>query len=1126
MIKRYKVMTLTLRIFSITWVLIFCTFALGWSQSISDIENTKLAPSEGISDILVSRSSQEMSVSSINQIISIDFQDVPLLEAMKQVTNDLGMRLSYSKEVLPIDKEVTVYFENTTANEVIYTLLEGTGLRYAVSEKGSLIIFEHSKELRRVQTYEQSQQSVTGTLIDGNSGETLPGVNVLVKGTTTGTSTDSEGNFELTVESLQDTLVVSFVGYQTQEVPIDGRTQIDIQLSPEAIMGDEMVVIGYGSVRRNDLTGAVSQVSSEDIERVPAVNPLMALQGHVPGMKITPNSGEPGASASIRIRGDQSISGSNSPIFVVDGSITTDIDNINSDDIESVTVLKDASTVAIYGSRAANGVIQITTKRGSSGRDPVFNLHTYSGIQQSSNLDVELLNADEWLRLYTEAHENAEVTPNWTDDDLAKYEGIDTDWLDVIRRTGYQYNTDLSVAGGSEKSNYYISTGIANNKGMVEGLDYSRYNLRLNTDHEINNWISFGNSLNIFTSNTSGSVGQYQRALMKVPLTRNFEDDGGWGIIRNTNLEHQYSNPLWMAQNTASERNQKGLIGNLYLTLTFLDNFEFTARGNMEWTNDYRSNFTPGANPVWQWEDPTTNALSKDNRETLHWVTDFLLEYDKSFGEDHQLSGMLGYSVEEQTYERLYSSGQGTPTNEIRYLNAADPTSITSNNSFSDWAFKSQFGRIGYTYKDKYTLGATVRRDGTSRLDEANRYGIFPSVSAAWRMGEEQFLESVDWLNEFKLRVSWGTVGNVLSIGTYGTQASLTNWNYARNNEAFQGYTLASAVNTDLVWESTEKKNFGFDLEIFDNRIYAIADFYVEDTRDLLFAQPIPNSTGLSGNPYINAGHIKNTGIELEFGYRYQAQNWNYSLGANVTTASNEVIDLEGRDLKTSGIVEGKSLRSFYGYKTNGIIRSEEQLNNNPHRAGKEVGDIWFVDENGDGVVDADDRTILASRYPDLTYGLTGTVGYKKITVNVQLQGIQGITRNLLVGGNLGTLHYFTQFPKNHDRLILDRFHETRNPDGEFPKIDLADTGDNISTASDFWLRDASYLRISNLNVNYDFSTSFTQTIGIRKLGVYTSVHNLYTFTSWYGPEVDTNADELTGVPQPRTWTLGLKVSF
>jgi len=993
-----------------------------------------------------------------------------------------------------------------------------------------IILFLHLNSMAQ-------QIPVTGIITDYQTGETIPGVNVMVKGTTIGTTSDIDGKYSLTVPDPNAVLVFSFVGYSSLEQEISGRSTINVSLTPITQALDEVLVIGYGTVRRSNLTGAVSQVRTGDFERVPTTSPLISIQGRSPGLSIVPNSGEPGSSASIRIRGDQSISGTNSPIFVVDGVITDNINNLNSEDIESISILKDASVVAIYGARAANGVILITTKRGMAGHTPSITFHTYHGLQQTSNLRLKLLNAEQFLELWTEAYDNAGISKPWGEEELIKYKGVDEDWLGAVMRTGYLANYNLSVSGGTERSNYFVSAAHLNNKGMVLGMDYSRFNLRFNGDYKIGQLIKFGNSVSVYSGKRNGSVGQYTRALQKVPITRIYEDDGGWGKIRNTSLEHMHGNAVWMAETNSSKLDEKGIMGNLYLTISIIKGLDFTTRGNLEWNNNYQTDFTGGVDPLWQWEGSTINFVSKDNRETLHWITDYLLDFKRTFGTVHDVSALLGYSLEEQTYESLFASRTGTPNNAIRFLNAGDPASQLNTNSYSDWAFASLFGRIGYTYSNKYIFSGTVRRDGTSRLSKEKGYGIFPSVSFAWRVGQEKFMDSVSWLDELKLRVSWGLTGNVLSVGPYGTVPSLIARNYPMNDQPSQGYTMSTAVNKNIKWENTEKKNLGLDITVLKNSLYLISDFYIQDTYDLLFTQPIPGSTGLTGSPYINAGQIRNTGIELEIGYQKTIGKWYYSLSANATHFKNKVIDLAGRDLRTEGIVEGYPLRSFFGYKSNGLIRTENDLKNNPQFPGKKIGDIWLLDIDGpdtqgkltgkpDGVVNANDRTLIGSRYPDLTYGFMGTAGYKNWTLQVQLQGVQGILKDLRGGTNLGVLNYFTMWAMNHDVLLLDRYHPTKNPDGIWPRVDKADSGNNVNMLSDFWLKNASYLRIRNININWDMPKSLVQKIRAGKLSTYISVQNLYTFTSFYGPEVDSNADVLTGVPQPRIWTLGFQLSF
>jgi len=1062
--------------------------------------------------------------------LTLKMSDSKIIEVLNKIEEQSEFYFLFNQRLVNVEREVDIDVEEKTIDNILQGLFAGTNVNYLIYDR-QIILTTFNKELLPEQT-----RAVSGKVTD-SSGQPLPGVSVILKGTTQGTITNADGEYTLAKIPPDATLLFSFVGMQPQEIETGTQTEFNITMEEQVIALDEVVAIGYGTIRRSDLTGAVSQVNAADFERVPATTPLLSLQGRSPGLRIVPNSGEPGASASIRIRGEQSIEGTNDPIFVIDGIISTNIDYLNSEDIESVSVLKDASVVAIYGARAANGVILITTKRGEEKREPVIAFHTYHGLQQRSNLKIELLNAEQWLELWTESYENAGIPTPWDSEVLEMYKGVDEDWPEAVMRTGVLSNYNLSVTGGTEKSNYFVSAAYQDNKGMVVGMNYDRLNLRLNTDHKIRNWIRFGNSLNVYSVGQDASVGQYTRALQKVPITRIYEDDGSWGRIRNTALEHMHSNALWLAETYANRYEDKGIMGNLYLTLSLLEGLEFTARGNLEWNNDYRTSFEGGIDPMTLWEGSTTNRVIKDNRETLHWITDYLLDFNRTFFEKHSVTALAGYSLEEQLYERLEGRRTGTPNNEIRFLNAGDPASQLNLNSYSDWAFASLFGRVGYTYDNKYILSASVRSDGTSRLHADKRYGVFPSVSLAWRIAEETFMDPYDWLNELKLRASWGETGNALSVSTYGTVASLSARNYPMNQEPSQGYTMASAVNTDLQWESTEKKNIGLDVTLLNNSVYLISDFYIEDTHDLLFEQPIPLSTGLSGSPYINAGHIRNTGIEIEIGIKRRIGDWYYSVSANGQHSKNEVIDLEGRDLRTEGIVEGFPLKSFFGYKTNGLILTQNDMTSHPQFAGKQIGDIWLLDVDGmgtdgkltgkpDGVVNANDRTILDGKYPKLIYGMMGTLAYKNWTFQMQLQGVQGVKKDIRGGTNLGVLNYFTMWAMNHDVLLLDRYHPTKNPDGIWPRVDKADSGNNVNMPSDFWLKDASFMRVSNVNINYDVPDVFTRQIGVGTLSIYGSVQNLYTFTNFYGPEVDSNADVLTGVPQPRTWTLGLKVTF
>ncbi len=982
----------------------------------------------------------------------------------------------------------------------------------------------------------QAQETISGSVTDSQR-EAVPGATVVFKGTTVGTITDIDGNYTLRNTTDSETLVFSFIGLKTQEINLAGRTTINVVMEPSTIGLDEVIAVGYGTSRKADLTGSVTTVSTEGFDKVPATNPLQAIQGRAAGINITSGSGLPGESAEVLIRGKQSINGTNAPVFVVDGVITNNIDNLNPNNIESISVLKDASAAAIYGARAANGVVLVTTKRGSVGADPRVTFNTYFGVQTESNLKTEFLNSDEFLELWTESHENAGLDIKWGAS-LPLYDGVDTNWKDLMIQTGVIQNYDLSVSGGSEKSNYFISASHLDQKGMIIETAYSKSTFTLNTDHEINNWFKFGNSLNLYTYTKKGDKKPYNYALIKTPITRAYEDDGDYGIIRDDRLEHKHQNTVWMAKETEHKTVGKGMQGNIFFTVNLLKGLEFTTRGSLDYTNAYKTDFEPGVSPHYGWEGSTINSVEKESKETVHWISDFLLNYEKTINADHSVKGLLGYSWEDSSTEHLMGSRTGTPSNDLRYLAAGDPRDQINDNGFKDWSFVSIFGRANYSYKSKYLASASVRRDGTSRLPKATRFGVFPSASVAWRLSEESFMSNASFIDDLKLRASVGVVGNVLSLDEYATSASLTGRRAVLSQASALGYTLTDATNENLVWEETKKTNIGADITAFNSKVYANFDYFIENTYDLLFEAPIANSNGLSVSPFINAGQVRNNGFELLLGYRTQKGDWSYDASINLSHVKNEMVDLEGRDLSTDGLVEGYPVNSFYGYKSNGIIYDAADLE--IYKTGsftkKKVGDIALLDIDGydalgkltgtpDGKVDAADRTIIGNPYPDFTYGAFGTIGYKNWSFQLQLQGAQGFDMYYGNDDAYDLIFLMSSWARNEDARVLNRYHPTKNPNGTWPRLSKDESGKNL-TKSDFWLADVSYLKINNVNLNYNLPKNLLSKVGMYSLGLYVSVQNVYTFTGYDGPEVDTSADPLTGIPQPRTYTIGLKASF
>jgi TonB-linked SusC/RagA family outer membrane protein len=589
--------------------------------------------------------------------------------------------------------------------------------------------------------FANAQINVTGQVKSGDDDSGLPGVNVIIKGTSVGTVTENDGRYSIEVPSPESVLIFSSIGYISEEISVGNQSVIDLTMVPDITSLEEVVVVGYGTQKKKDLTGSISTVNSEEFSRVPVVDPLQALSGRVAGLSITQTSGMPGAGTEVLVRGVQTLSSSDGnslanrskPIFVVDGNITDNIDYISPTDIESMTVLKDASAAAIYGSRAANGVILVTTKRGKVAGKPIITFNAYMGFQGETNLKPETLNSEDYLEIISEAYDNVGVTRPWSDDEFAQYEGVNTDWKDLMLRTGVIQNYNVGVAGSSESSNYFVSANYLNHKGRVLSSDYERYTLRFNSDHSINKWISFGNSLNVYSGETNGASSLYRSALVSVPITRAYEDDGSWGRIRNTDLEGG-GNPLFSATRDVKNVVTRGILGNIYVTLEPVSGLKFTSRGSADWEHRYLTNFNPSGDPVLGYGGGTKNSLEKQQRQTLHTTVDFLADYSKTFGTNHSLTVLLGYSIEEWQRETLEGYIEDTPNNNIRYLSAGDPNSDQIYNGFNDWAFLSMFGRINYSLKDKYLLAATIRRDGTSRLIRENRWGNFPSVSAAWKL--------------------------------------------------------------------------------------------------------------------------------------------------------------------------------------------------------------------------------------------------------------------------------------------------------------------------------------------------------------------------------------------------------
>ena len=1016
--------------------------------------------------------------------------------------------------------------------------------------------------------------TVKGTVTDATSGTALPGVNVVEQGTQNGTITGIDGEYTIEVAGPTSSLEFTFVGYVTETMEVGSQTTINVSLVEDIVKLDELVVIGYGTQKKSDLTGSVSVVSAKDFQKAPVTDALDAMQGRVAGVTIISNSGEPGADKLIRIRGVQSWGASTDPLYVIDGVIMDNMNSVSPNDVESISVLKDAASSAIYGARAANGVVLITTKRGSRSDAPVISFETYAGVQQYSDRKPELLNSDQWLMLDKESYRNVgpeawDQSPYGTQNpvDMSLFldnngKQIDTDWLSVVGQPGRIQNYDLSLSGGNDRSTYFTSATYFKQDGLILNTGADRISFRLNSDHKVNSFIEFGNSMNIYSTSRYGGVGNpYLGATQKNPLSRPYETDAEGNIInydyvRSYTMEGGDVGPLIYAKEYTSDSRAIGFVGNIFLKVKILKGLTFTPRLSLDYRNSHQSSFVPELHIVGV-ETQKINSVSKNQDYNFHWIADYMLNFERTFNAVHNVSGLLVYSQEENRYEYLNGTKYGTPNNEIRYLNAGQLENQSVYNGYQDWAFVSYIGRVGYNYNEKYFVQASVRRDGTSRFVGDNRWGVFPSASVGWRISKEGFFESVtNIVNDLKVRASIGTLGNS-NVGLYPTYATLemhtavmgpTNGQIAKPS-----YALGAAVNSNVKWEQTQKNDIGFDASFLNYKLNLTFDYYISHTTNLLYGKPIPLAAGkyyystdgwvYPSDPTINGGEIQNNGIELSLAYQDSKGDFTWGANGYISADRNKVVDLEGRNLREYGLEVGQPIYGFFGYTSNGIVKDQATLDAHPYLTNPEndfpigLGDIWTVDINGrdgngnltgkpDGKITADDRGFIGRKYPKFSYGLSGNISYKRWTLQLVTYGVQGVDLNTQVNIN----GYF-QYTSNDITRILDRWEATENPDGNMPKVTKGDLAGNASHISSFWLSNASFWKISNVNLRYQIPDQVLRKVNMKAMEVYGSVENLHTFTNYPSGEVDVTdqgmwTQPVTKIPQPRTWVLGLKVSF
>lgn len=975
-----------------------------------------------------------------------------------------------------------------------------------------------------------AQNVVSGTVTSEESMEPLAGVNIVIDGTSEGTSTDAEGNFELSVPDSAVTLEFTFVGYETQRIDVEGETELDVTMPVSTTEADEVVVVGYGQQSKSDLTGSVSSVEPDDIARVSSNSITESLQGKIAGVQITPEDGSPGAQSTVRIRGVGTLNDA-SPLYVVDGNLTDDISNISSRDIESVEVLKDASATAIYGSRGANGVIIITTKSGEEG-EPSLEYNGYYGWQEVAN-KIDLTNANEYATLANELAENEGNSEPFSDPDEF---GQGTDWQDQIFRTAPIQNHQLSASGGSEDITYNISGSYSGQEGIVRDSDYERITFRLNNNYSLTDNIDFGHNANITYRSWLDEAGGIISTLYRADPTISPRNEDG--EFSNANVRASSGNPAATVNyNNFNENAELRTAGNTYLDIDFLENFNFRSSLALDFRNAESKSFVPEyeVSPVQQNEDDELNVTDTKERDILWENT---LNYQQDF-DVHQIEALAGFTTQEYRNEVLGGRRINFPgeTDDFWYLSAGESDGQTNENTAYEWGMISYLFRANYTYDERYLFTGTYRIDGSSRFGENNRYGYFPSVAGGWNVSNESFMENAEPISDLKLRASWGIIGNDKIDAYPGVPTVTSNLNavFGPDEDLRYGATLTELANPDIQWEETIQSDIGVELGLWDNQFLAEVDFYNRKTEGILVEIPIPFYVGVGSNsPFVNAAEVENEGIDVNLNWQQDYDDFSYNIGAVFSTVSNEVLSLgDGQDYISGGGLGneissttrtevGEPIGSFYGYKVEGVYQNQQEIDDAPTDGGVEPGDLRFADTNDDGEINGDDRQYLGSPIPDFSFGLNLETSYKNVDLALNFDGQYG---NKIFNAKKATRFGIENFETSY----LDRWNGEGTSDSE-PRVTNA--GHNYQ-ASDRFIEDGSFLRLNNAQIGYTLPTDLLDQIDLNDVRIYMSGRNLFTLTEYsgYSPQIGGSSVIASGIdegtyPSARSITVGLDVAF
>lgn len=1134
----------------------------------------------------------------LSSIITLEKRNVLLGDALKEIAKKAKLGIAFNSELSILKKNINVILKSATVSYALQTVLLGTEYEAAISKNREIVLIKKKPSETELVP---DNFTVQGIVTDSETGEPLPAVNVFVQGTTIGTSTEVDGTYELSVPDDSEVLVFRYIGYVTQEVVIDGRTEVNVLLEPDVLAFGDVVVVGYGTQQRTEISGSISSVRSEDIQNVPVSSFENALQGRMAGVNVAESTGEPGSSPQILIRGTGSISAGNTPLYVIDGvpiSATSNLQSavgtqrasfqppsanplatINPKDIESIEVLKDASAAAIYGSRGSNGVILITTKSGAAGRTNI-EFSAYTGVSTVFN-QPDMMNAQELIE-YTQdsrnnnylqeielgnepANPSYDPTTNAGRPDVANYlipekyvnwDGTDTDWLDLVLSPATMQNYDLSISGGNQTTTYSFSSGYLNQEGIIDGSAFDRFSLRLGLTHKASDRVTVGANVNSALTQhdrlpaNSPYFGQppgiIYSAMVHSPVIKPYNADGTINQLDN----HSYlgggtttvSNPLAIMEFISEDISNTRIFGNVYGDVAITDELTFKSLVgyNLE---GLQQSFYRGTEFLYRNQTAPQPYAQSSAGNLFNWLWENTLNYSTSFGTDHKLNVIVGYTAQKERLERTSIRATDFSDDQVQTVNGG----IIAGGSeiAEEWSLVSSLARANYVFKDKYLLTATIRTDRSSRFGFDNQTGVFPSLSFGWRVNQEPFLENIESFNELKLRASYGVTGN-FEIPNYGAIGLLGGANYVdENGNQVNGVTPTSPSNEELTWETSYQTNIGVDYALYQDRIYGSVDWYTTTTKDLLLAVNLPASSGYA-TALTNIGEVENTGVEFSITTRNMVGDFTWATDFNIASNKNEVTKLgpEGDPILSSGAAGtrhitriGDAIGSYYGYVVEGIYQTQQEINNAPvdelvGPGGARPGDFRFKDIDGDGRITTDDRTVLGNYHPDYTYGITNRFSYKGVDLSVFIQGVGG--REVL---NLTSRHMLNgEANFNAYAVLNDRWISASDPgNGEHPRADRSTgTHGNNNRESSYQVQDGAYLKIKNVTMGYTLPADFMQG-AFRRARLYASVTNLAMFTDYIGfnPEVSLQAgssltpgEDYGAYPLSRTIQFGIDLSF